>query len=249
MYLTRIELDPHKRLARKFLGSPQAMHAVVMKAVYASETAKATSNEGRTLWRIDHGSKVYLYIVSPNEPDCSQILVEAGTTGTCAVTHDYTTLLNRLKPGQLWAFRLTANPAKAHSQGAGIRGKVHGYVSIEQQLNWLLDRASMFGFEILKSEQETPPGIVEIPNTSPLEDEDRGSPNPGHLLVVRREKPRFGRRRPGEEKKDRVTINRVTFEGQLRVSDPIALRAALTKGIGRSKAYGCGLMTLAPIKA
>ena len=32
MFLTKIELAPERRLARKFLGSPQAMHAVVMSA-------------------------------------------------------------------------------------------------------------------------------------------------------------------------------------------------------------------------
>ncbi|MFC2609589.1 MAG: type I-E CRISPR-associated protein Cas6/Cse3/CasE, partial [Peptidiphaga gingivicola] len=32
MYLTKIELDPRRRFARRLLGSPQVMHAVVMKA-------------------------------------------------------------------------------------------------------------------------------------------------------------------------------------------------------------------------
>ena len=43
----------------------------------------------------------------------------------------------------------------------------------------------------------------------------------------------------------RVTLGVATFEGVLEVTDPDALRRALTHGIGRGKAYGCGLMTLA----
>jgi CRISPR system Cascade subunit CasE len=44
-----------------------------------------------------------------------------------------------------------------------------------------------------------------------------------------------------------VTLTRATFEGQLVVADPHALRKTLTAGLGSAKAYGCGLLTLAPV--
>ena len=50
------------------------------------------------------------------------------------------------------------------------------------------------------------------------------------------------------ETANRVTINRTVYEGVARVTDPDALRHALVAGIGRSKAYGCGLMTLARVR-
>jgi hypothetical protein len=43
----------------------------------------------------------------------------------------------------------------------------------------------------------------------------------------------------------RVSITRVSYSGRLVVIDAQALRFALVQGMGRSKAYGCGLMTLA----
>ncbi|MFC9431277.1 type I-E CRISPR-associated protein Cas6/Cse3/CasE [Streptomyces sp. NPDC056987] len=45
-----------------------------------------------------------------------------------------------------------------------------------------------------------------------------------------------------------IRINRsaVLFEGTATVRDPQALRTALLQGIGRSKSYGCGLLSLAP---
>ncbi|MBQ6327012.1 MAG: type I-E CRISPR-associated protein Cas6/Cse3/CasE [Clostridia bacterium] len=43
----------------------------------------------------------------------------------------------------------------------------------------------------------------------------------------------------------RVTLGVCTFEGILRVSDAERFRAALTEGIGRGKAYGVGLLTIA----
>ena len=46
-----------------------------------------------------------------------------------------------------------------------------------------------------------------------------------------------------------ITVSVATFEGVLIVTDPENLRSALTAGIGPAKAYGCGLLTLAPLPA
>ncbi len=67
---------------------------------------------------------------------------------------------------------------------------------------------------------------------------------PGEGVVVReREVARF--RRAGGQ----VTLARATFEGRLLVQDADALRRVLLEGLGPAKAYGCGLLTLAPIRA
>ena len=42
-----------------------------------------------------------------------------------------------------------------------------------------------------------------------------------------------------------VRFKTATFEGILTVTEPDALRQALSFGIGKEKAYGCGLLTLA----
>ncbi|MDX3762971.1 MULTISPECIES: type I-E CRISPR-associated protein Cas6/Cse3/CasE [Streptomyces] len=44
----------------------------------------------------------------------------------------------------------------------------------------------------------------------------------------------------------RVTVSTATFQGQLRVTDPDAVRNALLTGISPAKGYGQGLLTLAP---
>ena len=51
MFLTKIDLDPARRLARKYLGSPQVMHAVVLRATGGDDG----SGPGRVLWRADRG--------------------------------------------------------------------------------------------------------------------------------------------------------------------------------------------------
>ncbi|WP_405675789.1 type I-E CRISPR-associated protein Cas6/Cse3/CasE [Streptomyces sp. NBC_01511] len=46
----------------------------------------------------------------------------------------------------------------------------------------------------------------------------------------------------------RLRVDRAVtlFEGTATVNDPVALRSALLNGIGRSKSYGCGLLSIAP---
>lgn len=61
------------------------------------------------------------------------------------------------------------------------------------------------------------------------------------VQATRREVVRFAHRGGAP-----VTLTRVTYNGILEVTDPAALRRALTGGIGPAKAYGCGLLTLAP---
>ena len=226
MFLTKIELDPARRLARKYLGSPQVMHAVVLKATEGDDG----DGPGRVLWRVDgraRGTTASLYLLSPSEPDCSQIVEEAGAAGEQARALDYSPFLERLAAGQQWAFRLAANPSYSASRGPGARGKRFGHVTVEQQRQWLVARAPGYGF-----------GLV------PVDDEEADA----SVVVVRRERPVFGRENPTRRARDRVTINRTVYEGVLRVTDAEALRRALVAGIGRSKAYGCGLMTLARVR-
>ncbi|GAA1141583.1 type I-E CRISPR-associated protein Cas6/Cse3/CasE [Streptomyces javensis] len=46
--------------------------------------------------------------------------------------------------------------------------------------------------------------------------------------------------------KHRIHHARTRFDGTATITDPALLQSRLTEGIGRGKAYGCGLLTLAP---
>ena len=45
-----------------------------------------------------------------------------------------------------------------------------------------------------------------------------------------------------------VTLRTATFEGELTIADMGLFQKTLLCGVGRAKAYGCGLLTIAPIK-
>lgn len=218
MFLTRMQLNPRRRGAQKLLSSPQALHAGVVGAFPDSRPTA----EGRVLWRVDtyESHRVLLYVVSPEKPDLTHLVEQAGWPTTQSWdTRDYDTLLDSLRPEQQWHFRLTANPVRSGRREGWSETKPLGHVTVKQQEQWLLDRAGKLGFRI---------------NPSKYGDDE------SDLAVVDRKVQRFNR------KNTRVTVATATFEGQLEVADPATLRRSLTFGIGRAKSYGCGLLTLAP---
>jgi CRISPR system Cascade subunit CasE len=116
------------------------MHAAVLAGFPHADPAS-----GRVLWRVDRNDeRVLLYVVSPDRPDWTHIAEQAGwptLTDTWAV-RSYDSLLDRLAPGQQWAFRLTANPVR------NVDGKRMGHVTAAQQQEWLLSRVERFGFRV-----------------------------------------------------------------------------------------------------
>lgn len=217
MFLTRFEINRQRRDARKLMGSPQAMHAAVL-AGFPSLTE--TEPAERVLWRLDSSDRtVLLYITSPRKPDLTHLAEQAGWPETATwLTKDYQPLLNSLTASQRWGFRLTANVTISKKLEHDTRSARYGHVTVEQQRQWLLSRTLKFGFDIAKKDE-----VFES------------------LVIRDRAVKQF--RRQGKL----VTLATATFDGVLQVTDADALRAALVTGIGPAKAYGCGLLTLAPI--
>jgi len=230
VFLTRFQINPHRRSASKLLASPQVMHA----AVLASFPDAGPSAEGRVLWRLDRsGSKHLLIIASPIKPDLAHLVEQAGWPSLESgwEARDYRPLLNRISEEQQWAFRLTANPTHALAPEPGQkRGRVLAHRTVEHQTRWLNGQAERHGFALLDRQVE---GL----------DRETGEPIQGFVpttRVSRSEQLRF------ERGKQTVSLRVATFDGLLKVTDPTTFRAALSHGIGPARAYGCGLLTIAP---
>lgn len=216
MFLTKMPLNPARRGARKLLASPQSMHA----AVLAGFPPDTSDKEGRALWRVDQPEKhdVSLLIVSPREPDLTHLVEQAGwQTGQMWQTRSYTPLLERITAGQRWSFRLTANPVHNIRKEGWSDTKPVGHVTVKQQEQWLLDRAERLGFSVPDGPETEAAFAVTSRNSLVFN-------KSGH----------------------RVTISTATFDGVLDVVDPKAFVSTLVVGVGRAKAYGCGLLTIAP---
>ena len=189
---------------------------VMHASVMASFQAFDGDFEDRVLWRVDRvGNALYLLVQSKRRPDFTHIVEQYGrpATGQTWDTVEYDRHLDEMVEGSVWRFRLRANPTHSVMEKEGSRGKVYPHVTVEQQLKWLADRADRCGFSIQSDD--------------------------GRLgaEVVQREMKRF--QRDGKT----VTLSVVTFEGVLKVTNPDLVRKAMTEGIGRAKAYGCGLLT------
>lgn len=231
MYLSRCEINPSRRGAKHLLGSPQAMHAAVLSCFPRSLSAE----NGRVLWRVDQSENgVFLYVTSGLEPDFTVIQEQAGWPDVrTALAKPYDRFLDALQEGQFYHFRLSANPVRGVPRTGETRGKVQAHVTTAQREKWLVERAAELGFEICVNPQAVESGI-----------EKPDEEIPRILSVVGSRKWLFEKGR--DDQRHRVTLQMVTFEGVLQVTDSARLRETLVNGIGRGKAYGCGLMTLVP---
>ncbi|NLD52373.1 MAG: type I-E CRISPR-associated protein Cas6/Cse3/CasE [Clostridiales bacterium] len=207
MFLSRILLDDTNRDTMRALTVPQLMHAAVEQSF--------SGDRQRRLWRVDRlEGKCQLLVLSEGTPDFTALVNQFGNPVIAPTweTKDYNKLLARLAQGQLWRFRLRANPVHSvKEKDAPGRGKVTAHVTQEQQKKWLIARAQACGFALQ-------PDAFDVVHTQWLKFNKGG----------------------GRE----VTLRTATFEGILTITDPERFKDALLSGIGRAKAYGCGLMTV-----
>lgn len=139
MYLTRIKLDMTKTNTMKALVCPSRFHGAIESA----------ESDGRTrkLWRIDElGGEMYLLILSEKELDFSNVSDQFGAERP--QTKCYDTLLDRVKNGGKWQFRLKANPVIHKKDTNSHRGRLVGLIGNKQQEEWLKKQALKNGFSL-----------------------------------------------------------------------------------------------------
>jgi CRISPR system Cascade subunit CasE len=220
MYLTHMPLNPQRRSTRDLVSSAQRMHAAVLSCFVPGSSAP-----DRVLWRLDRPEphRLDLYVVSPGAPSMEALVDQAGWPAQPVWrTADYEGFLARLESDQQWVFRLRANPTRSTRVTQGKRGKRVPLVRTEDQAAWLTSRGERLGFRVADGEHGA------------------------NLRVTEQTTMRFGRHSDGHQRT--VTMATASFEGVLQVTDPTLLRSALTLGVGAGKGYGCGLMTLAPVR-
>lgn len=229
MYITRMPLNAARGQARSLIASPYRLHAAV-QAAFPPGTA-GDDEDGRVLWRLDRrpdeAQAFWLYIVSPARPDLTHVVEQAGwpVYERLWETKDYGSLLERIEVGQSWEFRLKANPVRKVRQDKGRRlnervvGTIQGHVTVEQQVEWLASRAEGLGFTLPRDANG---GVA--------------------VKVSQRNRETF--RRGADE----VTLTTAVFDGTLTVTDADRMRATLCQGVGRAKGFGCGLLTVAPMR-
>ncbi|MFJ4090991.1 type I-E CRISPR-associated protein Cas6/Cse3/CasE [Kitasatospora sp. NPDC089913] len=250
-YLSRVRINPLRAASRTLLANPRALHG----AVTAGTPDVAPGD--RTLWRLDtdHPRRPVLLVLTPSKPDWTHLVEKAGwpdADGEHYAVRDYSPLLAQLAVGREFAFRLKASPVQNTSKPdkasphrnrteAELRHRSYrmAHRTAAQQLTWFLDRTTRWGFTVPEARTDLP-----APGLEPADPDTPADAQPAReVRITDRSRSTFTK--PGT--RTPVTLTTATFEGHLRITDPGLLQATLLGGIGPSKAYGCGLLTLAPL--
>ncbi|MCX5891207.1 MAG: type I-E CRISPR-associated protein Cas6/Cse3/CasE [Deltaproteobacteria bacterium] len=138
--------------------------------------------------------------------------------------------------GQSLRFRLVANPTRRLSRhsleadGQPVNKKWIGKrvpVPNNQLFDWLARRAEPAGFSVQKDCTNVQPGYIYFKKPDKRVD-----------LLEDGQKT--------EQKEEQSRLRSVRYDGILQVTDPARIKEIIIRGIGPGKAYGLGLLSLAP---
>lgn len=193
---------------------------VLLQQMHAAVEQSFSEHGQRNLWRIDWFDNVcYLLVLSEHQPDFGHVVERFGYVEAVSEweTKNYSLLLDRLKERQTWQFRLRANPTRSSfSEKSTETGRGKVFAHVTQ--------AQQKQWLIDKA---TPLGF---------------SVSEESFDIVHTQWDKFSKTMGGKRE---VTIRTATYEGALTVTDSELFKGTLLKGIGRAKAYGCGLLTIA----
>lgn len=234
-YLSKIWLNPLRTGAQLLLRNPQAMHAAVLGGLSRQHVTE------RVLWRLEHDGphRAAVLVLTESAPSWEHLVEQAGWPGSDdpqVLVRSYKPLLDRIVRGREFAFRLRANPVAAtrHPQQPSAaqrrrldstprpRGVRVPHRTAAHQLGWLGEHTGRWGFDMVTNSA----GVIDV-------------------RLAARQRLVFSKKSDATPR--RVTIETATFEGRLRIADVDLARASLLRGVGPARAYGCGLITLAPL--
>ncbi len=225
MYLSRLLLNPQSRAVCRDLADCQELHRTIMSAFPQTEAPGRARERFGVLHRLDvdrRRGRLTLLVQSLVVPDWTRLpddyLIHTVGEENPAVK-PVGRIFQALAPGTVLSFRLRANPTRKIDTKTGPDGlRRHGR-----------------RVELVQEEQQ----IAWLKR--------KGCEGGFAVLSLRvggltKEK---GRRRDGRTAP--LTLAGVLFEGHLRITDPQKFVShALARGLGPGKAYGLGLLSLAP---
>lgn len=217
MYLSRLLLNHNSRQVQRETADPYNLHRTLMQAFTHNRDQSGILHRLETHPRTGH---ITLLVQSQAEPNWSHLQ----ESGYLLPTDPFTPLPNpAVKPlvlalhhGQILRFRLIANPTVKRD------GKRHALYKEEDQRRWL--------------------------ETKGTGCQEKKRPSLGFKILemaIQKEGNQYGHIHR-DNQKHKLTIHTVQYNGRLQITDTTAFTTALQQGIGPAKAFGCGLLSLAP---
>jgi CRISPR system Cascade subunit CasE len=220
MYLSRLKLGKSIK-CRTVRFSVTKLHGIIERCF--------EGDRERVLWRIDKlDGHEYVLILSNRIPNLSYAAEQiCDEDVNIENSKNYDKTLENLKNGDMYRFRLRANPVIKYgekkqkekqkkyesiaSPNEHTKEDIENGASPDTQRNWLTKRSASLGFSL--SEE----------NFTVVKTE--------WVKVVKQGISPFN-------------FKAAEFEGILTVTDAGLFKHTLESGIGREKAYGCGMMTV-----
>lgn len=225
MFLSKVTLNPRHRMTYRLLADLYAQHRFVMSAFPDLRETEPSGAGAQTrqgvLYRLEtmkQGEMMFFLVQSILAPDWDKAEALHRETICSALSREWNPTFAL---GSRYRFRLRASPTvcRVNRDATGKRNpKREGLFTEEAQRDWLVRTAERSGFGV------DPASIIITPQGKwegmkpPQEGERRGNP---------------------------ITCFTVDFDGALLVTDAERFTGSLRDGIGRGKAFGCGLLSLA----
>jgi CRISPR system Cascade subunit CasE len=231
MFLSKLTLNIRDRLVRRDLARPYEMHRTLMN----SYSYPRVENRCDLLFRVEPSRCGPPVVIVQTREDPGEW---AGLADGYMLKPAESKLLELpVTAGQRLRFRLRANPTKRVAPknerlGAVMVGKRVGLVTEREQIHWLLRKGEAGGFAI--------PGAwvdAKHPETG----------EPIQLPNFRVDAVPEGRNR-NDKPNHAGAFVAVRFDGVLVVTDPGSFKTTVAAGIGSGKAFGFGLLSLAPAR-
>lgn len=238
MYLSRLVLDARSRDARRWLADCHELHRVIM-AGFPSVDGTTPRAELGVLYRVEPMKDPPFIPVLVQSREAPRWHTESDALVAVDPPRSLDALLASVVAGRRYRFRLRANPTRRIHQRAvlgpdpqrgresaeklGSEGKRVELRREDDQMRWLAERGKAAGFALVTT--RLMPTDRDVPAASVI---------PGGVLK--------GKNPRGQP----LTFGAALFEGVLEVTDATRFRDALATGIGPGKAYGFGLLSIAP---
>jgi CRISPR system Cascade subunit CasE len=240
LYLSRFTLNQRNPLVRAELGNSQAMHRRLLDA-FPNESGRQACG---LLYRIDQTGQVpktRLVVLAQSfvQPDWSRLpegyALGGGSPGWALDSpvdvKPIGQIIATIDEGDVYRFRVRANPTK----------RVSFKKLQEENPRWAAQRRDGRGPRVAIQDQQGLQAWIERKG-------DQHGFRVGSFSVA--PDPVTGSRQVGQKRRGdqpmKLTHQAILFDGILQVTDAELFRATLRTGIGSGKAYGFGLLSIAP---
>lgn len=228
-YLSRLLLNARNHDVRSDLSDCHELHRTILSAFPPAPLGLSPREHFGVLHRIDlKPSGPALLVQSATEPNWRHLpdgylAANSEPNPACKLIDS---LVDAIEEGRSLVFRLRANPTKKVPDR--ITGSKNGKrVELRDegaQLAWLRRKGESGGFVLV--DVRVSPGVPNVRTTEAAK--------------------QTGRRGEGNHT-SMLTFGSVVFDGELRVTHTPLFRDTLCAGIGSGKAYGFGLLSVAPL--